>query len=119
MKKNIHEATSKLLNDRLQKRLTQNLNKHTCVEIYQDIFYSISELVKETNTPLCNESVNMLAQMYYDSVTINGHQELDPSIFTQRAKIENIPTNELALLATMMNGTPFGDFFISAVKRRS
>jgi hypothetical protein len=57
--------------------------------------------------------------MYYDSVVVNGNQELDPTIFTQRAKIENIPTKQLALMATMMNGTPFGDIFIAAVKRRS
>ena len=117
--KNIHDAVSKLLNDRLQRRLSQSLDRSVCIEIYSDIFYTLSELIKETQTPLSNESVNIISQMYYDSVTVNGNQELDPTIFTQRAKIENIPTNELALLATMMNGTPFGDIFISAVKRRS
>ena len=118
----VHEAISTLLNDRLQKRINQKLSKETCVEIYQDIFFSLSEIVKEAQTPLSNESVNLLAQMYYDSIDIKtsaGPMQLDPNIFTQRAKVENIPTKELALLGTMMSGTPFGDVFISAVKRRS
>jgi hypothetical protein len=117
--KNIHESVSKILNGRLQRRLAQSLTKETCTEIYQDIFFTLSELVKESGTPLSNESVNMLSQMYYDSVTVNGGQELDPNIFSQRAKLENIPTKELVLMATMMNKTPFGDIFVGEVKRRS
>lgn len=117
--KSAHEAITKLLTDRLQKRLHEKLDRSTCTEIYQDIFFTLSEIVKEAETPLSNESVNLLAQMYYDSVTVNGNQELDPNIFSQRAKIENIPTNELALMATMMNGTPFAPIFISSIKRRS
>lgn len=117
--KSIHEAVSKLLNDRLQRRLEQKLDKSTCMQIYGDIFYTISELVKETQTPLSNESVNLLSQMYYDSISVNGNQELDPTIFTKQASTNEIPTKELALLATMMNGTVFGDFLIEAVKKRS
>jgi hypothetical protein len=89
------------------------------MEIYGDIFFTLTEIVKQAGTPLDNESVNLLSQMYYDSVTVNGNEDLDPTIFTQRAKIENVPTKELALMATMMNGTPYGDIFITAVKRRS
>lgn len=117
--KSAHEVIVKLLEGRLQRRLQQKLDATACSEIYQDIFFSLSEVIKESNVPLSNEAVNLLAQMYYDSVTINGNQELDPNIFTQRAKMENVPTKELALLATMMNRTPFGDIFISEVKRRS
>ena len=119
IKSEVHETISKLLTDRLQRRLDQKFDRATCMEIYGDIFYSLTEIIKQAGTPLDNESVNLLSQMYYDSVTVNGNQELDPSIFTQRAKIENIPTKELALMATMMNGTVFGDIFIDAVKRRS
>lgn len=118
----VHETLSKLITDRLQRRVSQKLSKETCLEIYQDIFYTLSEVIREAGTPLDNESVNLLAQMYYDSISLStsaGPMELDPNIFTQRAKLENIPTNELALLGTMMNGTPFGDVFIGAVKRRS
>jgi len=122
MKSTVNETITKLLVERLQWRKEQKLDTSTCSEIYQDIFFTLSEIVKEANTPLSNESVNLLSQMYYDSVTVqtsSGPMELDPNIFTQRAKIENIPTKELALLATMMNGTPYGDIFVGAVKRRS
>lgn len=119
MKQSLHEVMTQLLTNRLQKRVQQKLDPTTCSEIYQDIFFSLSEVVKQSGTPLSNESVNLLSQMYYDSVTVNGNQELDPNIFTQRASPDNIPTKELALLATMMNKTPFGDIFVHEVKRRS
>jgi hypothetical protein len=115
----IHQTISKILNDRLQRRVDQKLDRTACIEIYGDIFYSLSELFKQSQTPLSNESVNMLAQMYYDAVTVNGNQELDPTIFTKRARVEEIPTNELSLMATMLNGSPFADFFILAIKKRS
>jgi hypothetical protein len=50
---------------------------------------------------------------------INGTQELDPNIFTQRAKLENIETRELALMALTLNGTDFTIPIIQEVKRRS
>lgn len=121
-KSSVHETLTKILNERLQKRLQQSLNREICSEIYQDIFFTLSEIIKEAGTPLNNEAVNLLAQMYYDSVdlqTTSGPMGLDPNVFTQRAKLENVPTNELVLLGTMMSGTPFGDVFIGAVKRRS
>lgn len=118
-KSEVHEAITKLLTERLQRRIDQKFDKTVCMEIYGDIFFTLTEIVKQAGTPLDNESVNLLSQMYYDSVTVNGNQELDPSIFTQRASLDKIPTKQLALMATMMNGTPFGDIFVSAVKRRS
>lgn len=87
--------------------------------IYTDIFDSIASVFQETDAGLSNEAVNLVAQMYYDSIKINSSQELDPNIFTQRAKIENVPTKELAILATLFRGTPFGDIFALTVKRRS
>ncbi len=116
---NLHEKISQLLVERLSKRKGEKLTKEICLEIYQDIFFSLSEIIKESSTPLSNESVNFIAQMYYDSVTINGGQELDPNIFTQRANLGNIDTKELALMAMMFNKTPFAIPFISEVKRRS
>jgi hypothetical protein len=118
-KPSAHEAITQLLNGKLQKRLQEKLDKATCTEIYQDVFFTLSEVVKEAGTPLSNESVNLLAQLYYDSITVNGGQELDPNIFTQRAKLENIPTKEIALLATMFRDSPFDVIFLSAMKRRS
>ena len=114
-----HESISNLLTGRLQKRLHEKLDSSVCTEIYQDIFFTLTEVIKEAKTPLSNESVNLLSQMYYDSIVVNGNQELDPNIFTQRAKIDNIPTRELALLATMMHGSPFASILVHAVKKRS
>lgn len=118
-KQNFHESISTLLVDRLSKRKNQTLNRSTCIEIYNDIFFTLSEVIKTAATPLSNESVNFLAQMYYDSININETQELDPNIFTQRASLKNIETKEIALMAVMLNGTEFAVPFISEVKRRS
>jgi hypothetical protein len=118
-KSEVNETITKLLTDRLQRRIDQKFDRSACMEIYGDIFFSLTEIIKEAATPLGNESVNLLAQMYYDSVTINGTQDLDPNIFTQKAKLENVPTKELALMATMMNGTPFAPIFVSEIKKRS
>jgi hypothetical protein len=115
----LHETISTLVTERLIRRKGEKFNTSVCSEIYQDIFFSLTEIFKEAKTPLCNESVNFLAQMYYDSVTINDNQQLDPAIFTQRAKLNNLEIRELALLATMMNGTPFASPFIGEIKRRS
>ncbi len=115
----LHESISKLLTERLAKRKGEKLTSQICSEIYQDIFFSLSEIIKESSIPLSNESANFIAQMYYDAVTINGGQELDPNIFTQRASLKNIDTKELALMAMMFNKTPFAIPFISEVKRRS
>lgn len=115
----LHDSISKLLTERLSRRKGEKLTSQICSEIYQDIFFSLSEVVKESSIPLSNESVNFIAQMYYDAVTINGGQELDPSIFTQRANLKNIDTKELALMAMMFNKTPFSIPFIAEVKKRS
>ncbi len=118
-KSRLHDSISKLLTERLSKRKGQKLDKSACIEIYNDIFFTLSEVIKSSNVPLSNESVNLLSQMYYDSISINDNQELDPNIFTQRAKLENIVTEEISLMAVMMSGTPFALPFIAEVKRRS
>lgn len=115
----LHEVISKLLAERLLRRKGEKLTSQVCSEIYQDIFFSLSEVIKESSVPLTNESVNFIAQMYYDAVTVNGDQELDPNIFTQRASLKNIETKEIGLMAMMFNKTPFAAPFISEVKRRS
>ena len=70
-------------------------------------------------TPITNESVNFLAQSYYDDVRINGRYALDPGVFTQRASLGNIATKEIALLATMYRGSTMVKTFIDEIKRRS
>jgi len=117
--KSIHESVSKLLVKKLEKHKSSKLNKETCSLVYQDIFSSFVELFEGSGIEITNESMNFLSQMYYDAVRINDNQELDPSIFTQRAKLENIPTKELAFLATAMRETPFSEPFILEIKKRS
>ena len=119
---NIHEAVSKLLGERLKKYSVKDsearLDLVTCVKIYQDIFDTFVEIFKEGDVKICNESMNYVAQCYYDGILINNTHELDPNIFSQRAKIENIETKELALLAVLLNGTDFAIPLIHEVKRR-
>lgn len=119
MIKQIHESLSKLLVSKLESYKDQKLNSSTCILIYSDIFNCLVEVFQESQIPISNEAVNLVAQMYYDSVTINNREELDPNIFDKRAKLENVTTKELAMLATMFNGTEFSPIFMHEIKRRS
>ena len=117
--KNIHESISKLLSRRLDKYKTKSLNNETCTLIYQEIFDCFVDLFQESKIQISNESMNLLSQMYYDAVKINLTQDLNPNIFEKRASVKNIETKELAMLGTMLNGTPFADLMIYEIKRRS
>lgn len=117
--KNIHESVSNLLLKKLRTYKSSNLNDETCNLIYQDIFQSFIDVFQESNIKLSNEAMNMLSQMYYDSIKINENKELNPNIFSKRANPKNIETKELALLATMMNGTAFAEPFIYEIKKRT
>lgn len=114
-----NETVSKLLSTKLAAFNERDLNLATCVEVYQVIFGSLAEIFETTGAPLGNEAVNYVAQQYYDAVLINGKQELDPNVFTQRAKLENIATKELALLCVMFNGTEFVLPVVAEIKKRS
>jgi hypothetical protein len=117
--KNIHESISKLIVKKLEKYKSQNLNKETCVKIYQDMFEITLSLFQESKIKISNEAVNLICQMYYDSITINNNQELDPNIFSQRSSVKNIETKELAMLASFFTNTPFAEPIIFEIKRRS
>lgn len=120
-----HKIISSLLGARLKPMLPQDdgtkqdLNLVACVEIYSKIFETMVEVVTEADIGITNEGMNYLAQQYYDGVLINGRQELDPEIFTQRAKPENMETEELTLLAVLLNGTDFALPILEEVKKRS
>lgn len=117
--KNINESVSKLLITKLEKYKNEKLNASICTVIYQDIFETFVDLFQESKIEVSNEAMNMLCQMYYDAVSINGNQELDPNIFSQRASVKNVETKELALLASFFSNTPFAAPFIYEIKRRS
>lgn len=116
----IHRTISQLLSTKLQAITAEQreLNLVTCVEIYSTIFDTLVEVVQEAGLPVTNEGMNYLAQQYYDGIQVNGGQELDPEIFTQRAKVENIETKELALLAVMLSGTDFALPVLAEIKKR-
>ena len=115
------EAIGRLLEAKLRPFVSdkRDLNLATCIEIYTAIFESLAEVMTQSEAPVTNEALNYLAQQYYDGVLINGNQELDPNIFTQRAKLENIETRELALLAVMLWGTDFAKPVVAEIKKRS
>lgn len=117
----LHETISKLLGSKLQPLIAdeKSLNLVTCVEIYTTIFDVLVEVMTNAEINITNESMNYLAQQYYDGVLVNGTQELDPEIFTQRAKLEGIETKDLALLAVVLNGTDFAVPIIHEIKKRT
>lgn len=117
----VHQTISKLLEAKLQPLISEgrDLNLLTCVEFYTTIFETLVEVIQAAQLPLDNEAVNYLSQQYYDGIQINGNQELDPNIFTQRAQVENIPTKELALMAVILNGTDFALPILAEIKKRS
>lgn len=113
-----NEVISHLLGEKLKQFNDKKLDLVVCVEIYQTIFNTLVEVFESAGIDLTNESMNYLAQQYYDGVVINGKEELDPNIFTQRAKVELVKTKELALLAVMLNHTDFAIPLIQEIKRR-
>ena len=117
--KNIKESVEKRLLPKLQKYKSEKLNSSTCIAIYQEIFETFVDIFEGAGVQVSNEAMNLVCQMHYDAVTINGNQELDPGIFSQRASVKNVETKELALLGSLFSNTPFATPFILEVKNRS
>ena len=117
--KSFHESASNLLVEKLSKFKNKDLNKETCISIYTTIFESLQQVFEESGSGISNEALNWIAQEYYDAVKINENNDLDPNIFTQRAKLDQIETKELALMAMMFKGTPFAVPLVSTIKKRS
>ena len=117
----LHETISKLLSTKLQPLTSgeRELNLVSCIEIYTTIFDTLVEVLVESGINVPNEAMNFLAQCYYDGILVNGREELDPDIFTQRAKVEEIETKHLAMLAAILNGTDFAVPIIQEIKKRS
>lgn len=115
------EAITTLLDERLKVFLFEKIDRTTSVKIYSVIFNTIAEIFERSKMPLTNEAANYVAQQLYDAVSINKNEDinLDPSIFTQRAKLENLKTSELASLAAIFSGSPLVLPVISEIKKRS
>ncbi|MGM3057764.1 hypothetical protein ACS2TD_27275, partial [Bacillus cereus group sp. BC334] len=72
-----NEVITKLISERLFVFNDRKLDLATCVEIYQVIFNTMADVISQSSAPLSNESVNYLAQQYYDAVQINGNQNVE------------------------------------------
>ena len=118
-KRNFNEVITKLLESRISKFSKAKLDKTTCLNMYVEIFKVFTEVLSQSQTGLSNESINYISQQYYDSIKINNTYELDPNIFEKRAKLHNIPTNEIGLLAVLLRDTDFVYPIIEELKKRS
>lgn len=93
-----------LLDTKLLSYKDKALTSPLCTEIYNSIFETTIDVFKKASIAVDNETMNWICQMFYDNVTIgtpSGAGQLDPNIFTQRAKLENIKTQELAFVYVM------------------
>lgn len=116
---NFHKAISQILVEKLTQYKGKSMSKDNCMQIYQTIFLSLQEIFVTSGVTLTNEAMNYLAQQYYDGVTINGRDELDPNIFTVRASLDNIETKEIALMAMLLKGTDFAYPLYEKIRSRS
>lgn len=119
-KQTFNDVFIKLLNERFRVFIDNDrkLDKSTCSEIYQVIFNCLVDVLKQSSVQLKNETVNWIAQSYYSSLKINGGHELNPNIFTQKAKLEEIESRELALVAMLLQGTDFSAEVIHFLKTK-
>lgn len=115
----VDDVMTKLINERIGCSGITVLNKTTCMQTYGIIFDTLVEVLGQSKVQITNESMNFLAQEYYDSIRINDRQQLDPNIFEKRARLENIETKELALLYMMMRGTTTSNKIVVEIRRRS
>lgn len=114
-----NDAVSELIGNKLKGFTEKPLDKPTCIAIYQLIFDTLVDTFEQAGAGVSNEAMNYLAQQYYDCVLINETQELDPNVFTERAKLDKVETKELALMAMMLNGTHMCIPLIHEIKKRS
>lgn len=114
-----HQAVEHILLDKLAPYKGVVPTRTVCLEIYNVIFETFVELLEKIPNKITNESMNYLAQSYYDAVTINVNDELDPNIFDKRASVKEIKTEELAFMAMLVNGTDFCPPILFEIKRRS
>jgi Na+(H+)/acetate symporter ActP len=118
----LNETVSKLLVERLQKYSKKDLNDQTCVQIYQEIFLSIQEVVLEIPTiakDITHDCVNYIAQAFYDLTEINHTQELNPNIFDKRVRANELSNRDLLFASMFLKGTQIMPEIIVTLKKRS
>lgn len=118
-----HETFSTLLESNLElTRKTHDLSKintYSCLKIYETIFNTLTNILQEAGVKISNDAANYVAQQYYDGTLINARYELDPEIFTKRAKLEEISTPDLIKVAAILRGTDFLAPVVLAIKNRN
>jgi len=121
--KQIEDAVKRAIEAKLQKHRGHDpSDKESCTLIYQDIFLALQEIVLMIPTlknGITDKGINFVAQAYYDMVSINGRDELNPNIFTERVKHDDMPTSELALCGVLLHGTPVLAEIVAVIKKRS
>lgn len=110
-----------MIGDALAKHKGKQLNSDTCMMMYNDIFVALTEIFTRSSSRLSNEAVNYIAQMYYDSVSLNGTAAgLDPNIFSKRANLDNVTMHDLVLMRMLFKDVAeYVDPFILEIRRRS
>lgn len=97
----------------------KSLSEVKHIEVYTGIYNCVLEVFQTSKVNnLSNEFMNFVAQQFYDEVVINEKETLDPNIFTQRAKLENITTHEVQFLAMFYKGTHLFPMIVAEAKRR-
>ena len=121
-KPSLNSHITGILGERLRYFVGMGNDHKTSLEVYMVVFNVLSDIFNNANIKLSDEGVNYLAQLYYDALSVNGQEEagFDPNIFTQRASLKNIRTEELILYANMFKDVPpFAYEFITEIKHRS
>ena len=108
-----------MLNERLSIFKGKTLNRATLMELYATIFNVTADVFIQSNVNLSNEAMNLVAQLYYEDININRKQGVDEQIYTQKAKMENIPNHELIIMTKLWKDHPYGQLFVETLKRRS
>jgi GrpB-like predicted nucleotidyltransferase (UPF0157 family) len=108
-----------VLNERLQVFKHRKCDRQTMMELYGTIFNSIADIFLQSKVKMSNETMNFVAQCYYEDVEINGRNEIDKMIYTQKAKIESVPNHELVILTKLWKDHVYAKIFVQALKSRN
>lgn len=114
----LYETVTLLLQTKLQKFKNTTLTDGVCIEIYNEIFKTLVDIIKASDLKLTNESTNYISQTIYSAVELNKNCHLNPNIFTELAKLENIEKIDLLKIAMFLQGSDFLADVVNELKKR-
>lgn len=116
-----HDAIAAVVEEGLRTTfLHEPLNRETCMKIYTFIFNTVLDVLSTANMQVSNDFINYVAQQFYAAIEINGRDDqLDPNIFTQKTRLEDVKTVELHLLAMLFRGTDGFSSVFAELRRRN